>query len=396
MLKTYTNQPQILKTSNAIQGNRIESTDLNLLPAKQYAVTLKSNKDLSKANVASSGITPPRLELHVYTLDGIYLTGDQSINYNVGTNKGYPTIGNLEINLIDELETLGIHRGQYKIVHNFLDESLGFFDSHKLWIREISPSRREIRLQFSESNSKKIQTQYNSFISRLNTLEENKLFDSFVLNFGKNEIYQIVNLRTQEDANGYFEIVLKLYAPLPAKYGEKQQAWICEEIIAPWIDTIDIVAKVTPPVLNKIAGPNFDLEELAGQSVATSYKTWTDLLSTSAQTSQQLIDGYFSGSLSGVDINVNYNDFENFVHFSNATERIKNFYYKLQLIESYTDTVQTLLDTSGSEALVNLEDTYRKRNAIVSGFDGFEKYLFFESTGSRIYTHLTSSYDVQP
>lgn len=391
MLKTYTNQQQILNSSKAIQGSRIETTDLNLLPSKQYSVTLKTDKSITE-------VTPLKLEMHVYTLDGIYLTGDHSINYELGSNKSeqFTAFNHLSVNVLEELNRLGIQRGQYKVAFNFLDEILGFYEGHKLWIKEISPSRREMRLQFSETNSVTIGKQFDQFVSRLAVLDRNKLFDSFVINFGNNELYQIVNIRSQEDENGFFEIVVKLYQPLPAKYGEKQQVWICEEVIAPTLDTINLIAKVVLPEVNKLAGPNFDLEEVSGQSIATGYKNWTDLLSSNVQTSQQLIDSYFSGSLSGIDLNVNYNDFENFVHYSNASERIQNFYYKLQLIESYTDRIQILLNTSGSETVVNLDDTYRKRNAVVSGFDGFEKYLFFESTGSRIYTHLTSSYDVQP
>ena len=292
MLTTYTNQQQILNSSKAIQGSRIEPTDLNLLPSRKFSVTLKDTKSITE-------VSPLKLEMHVYTLDGVYLTGDHSINYEIGSNKSeqFTAFNHLSIDVLNELDRLGIKRGQYKVAFNFLDEVLGFNEGHKLWIKEISPSRRELRLQFSETNSVKIDKQFQSFVTRFNALSSNKLFDSFVLNFGNNQLFQIVNIRSQRDENDFFEIVVKLYQPLPSRYGEKQQLWICEEVISPTLDTINLIAKVILPEVHKLAGPNFDLEEVSGQSIATGYKTWTDLLSSNVQTSQQLIDSYFSGCL---------------------------------------------------------------------------------------------------
>ena len=46
-----------------------------------------------------------------------------------------------------------------------------------------------------------------------------------------------------------------------------------------------------------------------------------------------------SGTLEGVDVPYH---FENFTHFSSATERLKNFNYKLKLIELYNKELTSL------------------------------------------------------
>ena len=70
--------------------------------------------------------------------------------------------------------------------------------------------------------------------------------------------------------------------------------------------------------------------------------------------------------------------------------------YKLQLIEGFDTRIATLESVSGSEALTNISQSRTRKNNVISGFDGFEKFLYYESTGS-LYTHYSSSeYIVNP
>ena len=57
----------------------------------------------------------------------------------------------------------------------------------------------------------------------------------------------------------------------------------------------------------------------------TDFQSWNELLDTTTSTSQQIIDKYFSGSLAGAQLNLDYSSFDNFVQYSSAEERIKNF-----------------------------------------------------------------------
>jgi hypothetical protein len=381
MLSVYTNQKELLKASSTSKVSRLESVDKALLDVRNYSVTLKSS-------------SLPNLELHVYTPDGVYLTGNHKAIYSIESNDttsnliAYQHVG---IDAVKELETLGITRGQYRLVYNFVDNILGSYESQKAWIKEISPSRRELRIQLADNSNTELLRQLFELRDRWEELSTNDIFDSFVLNFGFNETYQIINFRFDIDFTDTPEVIVKLYNPLPAKYGEKSKVWISEEIINPILDVVSIIPKHIPDPVNTLAGPNFELESEEGGSVATDFKSWNDLLSTNVSTSQQLIDSQFSGSLAGIKLNINYRLFDNFVHYGSAVERVKNFKYKLELIEYYTNQSETLSQVIGGTIVNNnISDVYFKRNAVVSGFDDFEKYLFFESTGSRLYTHYDS------
>jgi len=401
MLSVYTNQTDLLNATSTTEVSRIESIDRQLLDIRNFSVTFKDN-------------SRPNLELHVYTPDGIYLTGNHNAIFTIEDNNTQrsPRVRNrsnredlfdevsiredavavaykhLAIDAVKELETLGINKGQYKLVYNIFDNVLGGFDSQKVFIKEISPSRRELRLQLSDGESLTLVTQLQALRDRWSDLLLNDIFDSFVLNFGFNETYQIVNFRFEIDNSTTPEIFIKLYEPLPARHGEKSKVFISEEIITPFLDSISIIPKYIPEPVTTLAGPNFDLDQYEGGSVATSFRSWNDLLATNATTSQQIIDNYFSGSLSGIKLNINYRYFDNFVHYGSAVERVKNFKYKLELIEYYTQQIDVILNivNPGPVVNTNLTDLYSKRNKVVSAFDDFEKYLFFESNESKLYS----------
>ncbi len=405
MLSVYTNQQELLKATSEANVSRIESVDADLLKLdfEQYSVTFEDKKPI------------PDLELHVYTPDGLYLTGNHRVKHfsveKNDTTSNLVALQHIAINIPKALSELGLTRGQYKVVYNLFDNVLGkpselnsnlssAADPTKLWIKEISPSRRELRLQLSDNDNPGLTKQLEDFEKRWESLSADDRFDSFVLNFGFNETFQIVNIRFETKLTETPEVIIKLYNPLPGKYGEKAKVWISEEIINPVIDSIILVSKVEQEVVNKLRPANFEIEEFEASSIATDFKTWNDLLSTNVKTSQQIIDSQFSGSLSGIKLNVNYRIFDNFVHYGSAVERVKNFKYKLELIEQYSDRVTGLLKSADKIVVQsNLNDLYTKRNRVVSGFDDFEKYLFFESTGSKLYTHydeITGSRTIEP
>ena len=388
MLSVYTNQQDLLNTTSNVKTARLETVDSELLDSRKFSLKFRDTYS-------------PNLELHVYTPDGVYLTGDHKANYTIEDSKNaYGTQQYITVDTNTALDNIGIERGQYKIVYNLFNNILGSYEGQKLFIKEISPSRRELRIQLSDNTGNTLFQSYNNFKKHWSELQvNNDVFDSFVLNFGFNDTYQIVNAKFSEItsnrvdiANVIPEIIVKLYSPLPAKFGEKAKLWISEEVINPILDNVSIIPKHIPDPVTTLAGPNFELEEFDGGSVATSFKSWNNLLTENVQTSQQLIDNYFSGSLSGIKLNTNHRIFDNFVHYGSAVERVKNFKYKLELIEYYSNQVQTISQINGGDITqANLADIYIKRNRVVSGFDDFEKYLFFESTGSALYTHVNET-----
>jgi hypothetical protein len=191
-------------------------------------------------------------------------------------------------------------------------------------------------------------------------------------------------------------LILKLYSPLPANITENSTLWITKLLTNPLIETI-VLSQQDEINCPPIKGPNFsvDVDFVMGKS--TGYESLDDLiLSASVSSSSNLIGEYLSSSLVNTDdLNIQYVNnseyiWDNFVHFSSAKERVENFIYKVQLIEVYETAIQNAQTASWSGTLQSTQEIERqtlKKNQIVNGFDGFEKFLYTKSE----YTLATSS-----
>jgi hypothetical protein len=233
--------------------------------------------------------------------------------------------------------------------------------------------------------------------------ESNYLTNLLHLGDGNNQV--ITTWIGSEDS-----LILKLYEPLPANITTNQKVWITKIQSKPIIDTINLVGDgdhYCPP----LKGPNFSLEVDNG----IGYQVYDDLLASGSATNTSLIQKYIDNT--GVDtekLNIQYATgsnfyFDNFVHFGSAEERIKNFWYKVELLESYqakyTQLTTTeielgfvlaegtgqvgyvIIDESGDNlqldgtsvtAVTAIESTKQldNINKLIGSFDGFENHLY--------------------
>ena len=193
------------------------------------------------------------------------------------------------------------------------------------------------------------------------------------------------------------DVIVKLDKPLSTSYGIGAIVSLDGRISRSYVEKIIAFPSIKMDNRPDFSEPNytFDMSEFKGAD-ATNFQTWNTLLDSNPTTSQQLISYYFSGSLGNVKLNIDYSDFENFVHFSSATERVENFHYKLRQIETYNSRINVLQTVSGSDALTNISQSIVRRDRIVGGFDEFEHYLYY-STDSNNYTHWSSSaFSIEP
>ncbi len=201
---------------------------------------------------------------------------------------------------------------------------------------------------------------------------------------------------TRFEASEVKTVVVKLYQPLPDGFAPKD--CIIQRVERPsYIERVLLYNLDVPDEQANFSSPNFKLDlGTYGKSQGTDLKSWNDLLDTNLSTSQQIIDKYISGSFGTVPLNLDYTHFKSFVKYSSAVERVNNLKYKLELIESYDKRIGTLSSVSGSEAKTNITTTTKRKDKVISGFDGWERWMYEEVTGS-LYTHYSSSnYAIEP
>jgi len=265
---------------------------------------------------------------------------------------------------------LGYDRGTYNVKYNFLTTFLlsRSPSNQNFWIKEISPSRTEIKAARQDLSNSQLADTFNSFST---ILSSDAYYPTFYLNFGRDELVIGINAAYIEE-NGVSYVLFKLYEPLPDNFDLKSKFWV----VGRTADSAEfnVAINVAPdPVTDtqRIKGPNFDVKinDTAGQT--TPYYNYTSLFATGITSSYQQLQSILQDK--GILINTDYTQFENYIHFSSATERLYNFVYKLQLIESAS---AGLTQTNTTQARITLQSQI---DNTITNFDGWEYYMYYTS-----------------
>ena len=401
MSLNYKNRNEILNFIGPKYGNRFSENHLNSL--KGDLLQTQFGQNVYGHNIIESygqAKDIDRVELHVYTEAGQYIGSDHSVtNWSLDVNKDKLRV--VTVDFHNDIRRLNLTNGKFKIVYNFNRNYVGSYESdNKLFIKDISNSRRELKVSLVNPDDNHALNQMKRFativvnnrynlVSSYDPNAEQKQIE-MNMNFGNNNIFKIINMKMVNHA----EVILRLYEPLPNQFDLDDRFWLSSELLRPYTDSIYLIPNEIPKTGNYIKPANFNIEVDYWKSSETELKSWEDILGSNAVTSQRLIDQYFSGSLQGVNINIDYSRFENFVHFSSAEERVRNFKYKLDLIEFYDNELATFDNYTGSLGSNRTNIETLRRN-VIGGFDGFEKHLYYNYSSS-IFSHASQSAEYEP
>ena len=370
---------------------QVNTQDLTTQVYQPQDTSLISNFDISTTFTTSSYV-----EFFIYDNNNNVLYSDYSFTqykvFNDGQSAGLDnTLSQITINPETDLINLGYTQGEYTTYYNFLNKQIGS-SIELLYIAEISSDRTELRLYSTVLSNLDIVEKTNAFVQER---ESSTYFLDFYINFGDNQLLIANNIQLDNQDPTNPTVLIKLYDPLPAEFDLNSQLWVVSSIEEP------VAYKVTfqndPIVVTdtiNIKGPNFNLnvkDRINNSSVELSY---ADLITTSLTSSQNQLNSLLEEK--EIDINIDYTDFSNFVHFSSAQNRLENFYYKVDLIEQYSSSLAILNSTLNSptaisESKASLEN---KINNIITNFDGYDYYLYY-STGSWPWPKTTTEQPYQ-
>jgi len=359
------------------------------LPIRGIRVNLEDNKLLDKKPVIPRIDPPPQptdqFEFHTFFPNGAYV----SSLYEMQTWR--LDGAKLSMDIHRDMRATRNLPGQYKIVYNFLKNIVGGYNTvDKLFISDISTDRTELKLSLINPNSVSGVEQLKQFI--LSYLRPTPSFPTIVLNFGQNKIVSVINTVPNVNFDGTIHsIYVKLYEPLPADLDLFFECWVAEELMKPYIDTVNYLAEELIIQPNTLRGPNLEAEIDYWISTETEYKSWNEILATNVQTSQEILDRYVSSSNFPVQLNVDFREFKNFIFYSSAEERVNNFVYKIELIERYNNELALLNNFYTGSSGPNKVKITSLRDKTISGFDAFEKWLYYETTSSNYYTSQASA-----
>jgi len=326
-----------------------------------------------------------------------YFILDLNQNILFSNVAGYPNY-RLRDNLItidpqNDLELQGYTEGQYYTIYNFLKRKLSSSVGSTFYIQDISSDRTELRLNTTQISNVDVVDLTTQFANDIANASGSYL--DFYLDFGDNKLVIANNIALDNTNPTDPTVLIKLYEALPDEFTFNSQCWIVEQIAESQAYQIELTTIFSPEEqYNYISGPNFNLDIQDQINNSTPYINQNYLQSNSSLLGSGSLLYQINSILieKGIEINIDYTDYSQFVHFSSAQTRLENFYYKLSLIEQYNYSASYsnggLFNyyTSGSQIIWQ-----NKINDIITNFDGYEYYLYYES-GSTSWPKINSVY----
>jgi len=359
-LQTYTLQDESLINSSLVDGRFGESNDY----IEYFVFSLQ--KDLLYP------VDTPAISFTDFTV-----TNDPNLQ-----NKGY--YSTININPVVDAAEYGFNVGEFITVYNFLKTRLSSSIDNNFFISEISSDRTEIRL---DSNT----IPDVIFIPLARELEAEikasvEFYKDFYLDFGSNQLVIANNITTDLSDPTNPTILIKLYEALPNQFQVKSTCWVVEQAAESVAYQISISQVYNlPDDFISISGPNTNLNVKTETNNSTDYQNFSSLTQTTVSGSFNQLDSLLQEK--GIEINVDYSLYNNFIYLSSAEKRLSNFQYKLGLLEEYqtsqslfsniTGSISGSFPISSSNAILEFQV-----NDIIRNFDGYEYYLYYESSST--------------
>lgn len=366
---------QVDSTTFSPQGYNPQ--DVNVLPSASLNTEFKLDTDY----------------IEFYVLDSTQNIIDSSIPH-----RGFSVVtGSVIFDPSTNLKDEGYNEGQYFTLYNFYRKILHSSPTEKYYISEISGDRTEIRLASTTIENEEIISSTNDFIEYR---ESNEYFVDFYLNFGDNKTIIANNIALDIDQNDNPTILIKLYNPLPSEFDKNTQTWVIEELSLSQAYKVDFPFEVIEETdYEFIAGPNFNLNITTQVGESSESYSLSTLAGSNISSSTQQLNSLLANQ--GIEININYENFNEFINFSSAKTRLENFIYKVELIENnqaQIDSLTNSLTTSSALYSSSRAEYDRVISDTTKNFDSYEYFLYYESGSDWTYpkSSTTQPYTLYP
>ncbi len=338
------------------------------------------------------GLPEDYIEAHIYNQNNQLLT---SINNFTDFTKSADLANELSMDPISILNNNGYSTGEYKLVFNILRKKIFNTTNKTFVIKEISPSRTELRATAKDISNNDLKQSSQQFI---NEISNSPFLRDFILNFGENRTSLGVNIILNEIPSTS-ELLIKLNEPLPNNISTLSNFSIAEEITSQIIIDQDLGSLEFTDSSIPLKGPNFKIDVRLNSSIPSEYRNYNDILKYESTSSYQNLLSKLEnrevpeiqydfvrtpiGANEGDPITETYH-FENFIHFGSALERVKNFKHKMELLEIYNSQMKKIninLDPQyqSSYTINEFNNINNKKTNLLKGLDGYEKFLYYES-----------------
>jgi hypothetical protein len=344
----------------------VTSEDLKLISTAQISKTFKPNDNF--------------IELSYFSLDDTRLTTIPTYDrYSILSGDSLTNSqGNSEISIDVEQDYIGYGflGTDVKALYNFLDYPYSTTNiPQDFYIESISPDRTEVRLISINLAGEVVNQVTDTLIEQYNS---STYIPDFYLYLGDNIYYSIVNI-DKEQFRDTTAVLVKLFNPLPTSVGTKLRLNIVEKVGNSIAYEINSIVTPDQPVIPTLRGANFNVEVEVQATEPSQYYNYNELFSFPTNNTYRELNSLFNEK--GAELGIDYSDFSKFINFSSAEERLRNFRYKLDLIESYQGSLDSINSTTYSGTGITGSREYYENliKGVINNLDHYEKHLYFES-----------------
>ena len=358
-----------IDTTTLVTTGAVKEKEKNLIDSFTVNTTFNSAKNTAV--------------LKIFSLNDDLLEQDSDYrNYSLtGTGAGAGQDGSSQLTIDPTLDVkkYGYDNGDVKLVYSFTDDLLSETKKPlRLFIESISADKTEIRALTNDLDNTSLKNRVNDIISRINN---SSFLPDIFLRFSDTEEFKVINVGIEETTKGT-AVLFKVYEPLSSAI-TVNSIFTAQEIISNSIGYQVLAELITEQVkAKKLAGPNFSVEVGEESSSPTEYFNYNELFSYPITGSNYELLSLFNKS--GAEIDVDYTDYSEFIHFSSAEERLRNFKYKLDLIQSYETSITNIKESGYLGNSVSGSTDYYESliSGIVRNFDHYDRYLYFNNTSN--------------
>ena len=358
-------------------------------------IPIKSDNYLSQDDISAMII-----EFLVYNSDDVLVNESVIPASDIINNSLFIYAEKFIINPGIHLRSLGYSNGVYRVKYNFFKKIIGdFSDPDKsLTLKKISPSRTELQVAIPEfpSGSTNITVDdlfnKNMIVSEdmSNSLSGSITYEatdflnasnsklSYYTFFGNDQNFLIINKMLFNK-----DLLLKQYEELPTDITTLTKFTIVEKLVESYEDTVTLKTEIVDDLsgLNFLQGPKINYKTAGLTYRTTPLENFESLATTGSDYIEEITRLYLSSSLiEGIDTNIDYRDYKNFIHFSSAEQRLKNFKDKIKKIEFFDSKLSAdVSESSYNSTLATFEYYTAQKNDIINTFDQYEYFMYYES-----------------
>ena len=381
---------QIPRLEGTLDGS-LNSSEQNITSVKNYPAGNFGSKESDK------------VLLHVYDLIENYLGSSQpSKKFKTKPNQD----NEVDVQTKDILNEVGFTSSEFEVEIDYIRLLVGDHPESQigaLYIDSISTSRDELILkparEVADGSGQVVNDQISAFevfpdgtmaekkaVARNNgiIITDEGVIDELFIDFDFSRRYQITNFFGFLNEDGIAEFSVKLATPLEQTIQSLEQGYVYQKIRNSEVVVVDLREGPESRKFKKLRKPNYDVDLNKQIGNDGGFKTFNDLISTQQDTSDKVLRDVLSGSFGGVKLNVDYSNYNEFVKYSSAHERLENFVYKMELLESYDSEIGVLQVSGGAtgstEVLADVTNLRTKKKNTIDKFTNYEKYLYFESS----------------